>query len=688
MWKLSFLVVTATAAKANVSETPAQKVITLLTDLKAKAQEELDKETEVFTKFLDFAKAKIEEKSASIDADNLAIETASGGIDAAKAAISTAQSDFATAKAEQTKKSKELDDKTQSWLASKAKLQATEADLGGAVDSLGRAITHLESSKDTGLVSLRTTIRHNLQLADALGLSSSHKISLLSNDPGEYDFHSGDVVSTLNTLKTEFTNKHTEVQEEFEKQKKAYDEYKSAALEGINAAKESAQGAKDVEDQETENLGKHELDLANAEIDLKNDSQYHKSIDERFNTKKAEWAQREKGRKDEIQAIEGALVSLETALGKEAGRTKKTFIQQEIAKAQKQSAIKADVEDDVLLSAPFFLQTTAFLAPVSRHERAVEFVLERGKALKSATLVSLSTEMSGPFDKVKRLIQSLIERLLEEAANEAGHQSKCAVERKEAEMKRDYRAADIQAKNAEIQSLSANKDKLEVLIEELTVETGELDTTLAEEAELRKEDKDNNITAVKDAKEGLAALEEAVKTLREYYKGIHGVGGADTAAVTLLQASPVDEEAEYQAVADLKGAYKGSQDSAGNIFGLLAVVKSDFQREISTTQSDEKNAQEAFVKQKREDTALLAGKRVELANSENDLKTTKSKIGTAFDDLKSAVDRQGKAIKILELLWERCVSVEMSWEERKAKIEQEIEALKKAVTILGGESKF
>jgi len=681
MWKLCFA--SAVIAESG-SVTPAQKVIDLLTDLEATSRTELKKETKLFTKFLNFCDTKLVEKQTAIDDDNQNIESANGGIESAKAGIAKAQTEFADAKAEENEKTQALTDRTNLWEATKADLEKTKADVFNALTSLEKAIEHLQNAKNakgSELISLKETIRHNLKLADALGISSQ-SMSLLQG-PGDYDYHSNDIIKILETLKTEFSAKHSDVQAELDKGQTAFNDFESATQAAIKAAKEAQKNASEAEAQETANLGKEEQNLQNATIDLTNDSQYHGDLTERCGIKKAEWAQREKGRKDEIAAIEGALEQLNKAQGKEVDRTAKALVQEPDASEKKDVAPKVDIKEEKPTKALSFLQTKSFLAPTPSHEKASLILLTEGKALHSARLRHLSTQMSGPFEKVKKLIQALIERLLAEGADEAAHQGSCATERKEAEMNRQHRSEDINRINADLEGLTAFRDQLKQSITTLTDETQELDKTLAESLKLRGEEKESNMTAIKDAKEGLTALKEALKILTVYYKGVHTVGGADTARV-FVQASPVEEEAEWQGVGDIKGAYKGAQGAAGNIFGLLEVIKTDFEREISTTQSDEKESQADYVKQKRDDTKSLKYKRTQLAAAENDLKVTKAKIEVGFSDLRSAAKRQGDAIKALELLWDRCVSVEMTWEERKAKIEKEIEALKKAVTALGG----
>lgn len=93
--------------------------------------------------------------------------------------------------------------------------------------------------------------------------------------------------------------------------------------------------------------------------------------------------------------------------------------------------------------------------------------------------------------------------------------------------------------------------------------------------------------SVKDAKEGLEAIKQAIGILKDFYKGA-------AKAKVLLQASPIDEEGENPG-SGMDGAYKGNQDAAGGIIGMLEVIQSDFERAIKTTSAAEKVSQRVFV---------------------------------------------------------------------------------------------
>merc|ERR1719265_640714 len=62
-----------------------------------------------------------------------------------------------------------------------------------------------------------------------------------------------------------------------------------------------------------------------------------------------------------------------------------------------------------------------------KRKKIVQMLKTDGKKYKSTQLASVAAQISttGPFDKITKLIQELIERLLQEAADEANHEGWC-----------------------------------------------------------------------------------------------------------------------------------------------------------------------------------------------------------------------------------------------------------------------
>merc|ERR1719263_2399908 len=179
----------------------------------------------------------------------------------------------------------------------------------------------------------------------------------------------------------------------------------------------------------------------------------------------------------------------------------------------------------------------------------------------------------------------------------------------------------------------------------------------------RMDQKAENVNSMKEAKEGLTAVNEALLVLKVFYK--------KAAKASLLQASPIAE--------DNPGAQKGA--SKGNL-GLLEVIVSDFQRTFSTTEAEEKKAAAEFVEFERTSKADIAGKTTKVELDEGDLKKTKSNLKRDSADMQDEMKMTDAALGELEELKPTCIDTGMSYEERVEKREEEIDALKKALCML------
>merc|ERR1719261_1247475 len=110
----------------------------------------------------------------------------------------------------------------------------------------------------------------------------------------------------------------------------------------------------------------------------------------------------------------------------------------------------------------------------------------KSKKLKSTLLASLAVQVaSDPFAKVKKLIQELIERLLQEAADEANHKGWCDKETSAAEQARTYQAETIVELNGRLATNEAIRDKLNEEIAVLEKEISDLKEELAKATKMR-----------------------------------------------------------------------------------------------------------------------------------------------------------------------------------------------------------
>jgi len=420
--------------------------------------------------------------------------------------------------------------------------------------------------------------------------------------------------------------------------------------------------------------------------------------------KAKEWDQRSVSRGGEIEAISKALEILtgtvqglaeSTGAG---GRSKPEeaapIALQQVTKQGKAAAAGVEEYRDVVFTQVGSVQhqkETASMAELRR--RAITALSAAMKDQKSLALATLVMKMArDPFAKVKVLIQQLIERLLTEARNEATHKGWCDTEIGKAEKDREYRHADSVKLNAAITEGEATIAKLKETIATLTKELEELNTALLEATKQRNQEKANNKKTLTDAKEGLVALESAIKVLTDYYKGAaksknrYEGGGYEGAALVQADASPVADDMAAQGVeGGAKGAYAGNQAQGTGIIGMLETIASDFKRTLETTEAEEYKASRDFAAFSQETKASISTKETGKKQAEADLDRTSGDLVADLNSLKDAQDLLDKSLETLEKLRPACVDTGMSYEERVARREAEIEALKNALCVLDEE---
>jgi len=409
-------------------------------------------------------------------------------------------------------------------------------------------------------------------------------------------------------------------------------------------------------------------------------------------------------REGELEAIEQALTIL-TGKVQDAydgsvheGQGKEALLQQAGVKDASIHAVDFSMEDDVTI----FTQVGKTNVKkgrnllTSRKAQKVKNVLgmlssAAGK-LKSIVLYHSFLQLqASPFDKVKGLIQKLIERLIKEATEEATQKGYCDTETGKAKKERDYRHADVNSLNAEIKKLDAAKKANKIEWDKSIETRDETQKALDEANKEREKNKTNNLDTIKTAKEGAVAVKDALVLLQNFYKGEHGVGGANSASVAFVQ-EPVVPTASNSVQAntavggDVGTAYQGNQAQGGGIIAMLETIHADFERTKEETTTAEKEAAAEHVKFSRESEVTISASKKDIEIRTADDLTYQQDLDQAHADLETNVELMDAALKTLEELNPLCVDTGMSYDERVAKREAEIEALKTAFTTLGGEA--
>jgi len=282
------------------------------------------------------------------------------------------------------------------------------------------------------------------------------------------------------------------------------------------------------------------------------------------------------------------------------------------------------------------------------------------------------------FVKVRGLIKDLIAKLKADAKSEATQKGVCDKGMRKAIGDRDDANAAIEIANAKITTATANKNSLEDEIDTLNNQIAELKKALNEALELRAEDKASNQETTRQADEGVAAVEMALGLLKDFY---------NNAFMQTNKYTPPNADRSGKTVGDLAPetfdeSYHGSQAESKGIVGILEVILSDFQRTVKQTATDEKDSKDAMKMMEDTTNEDVEKKENRIKKAEGELSDAEAEIlnqQQALSDANALLDSGLKALEDLEAM---CVKGEETWEERKAKREQEIEALKDAMTIL------
>jgi peptidoglycan hydrolase CwlO-like protein len=665
--------------------TPVEKVIQMIRDLQTQVQEEGTAEATTYDKFACFCKSKTDEKTKAIEEGQTSVESLVAELDTLTAKRDTLDGEIQNLNDEIAGYEGQVKDAEGLRAGEVKTFEAALIDMNKAVSSLERAIETLKASGDsTAFVQVQSLVRTGLLMADALGLgvkSNKKVINALLQQPdvpvSDYDFHSGDIIKTLEGLLNEFRQSRTDLENDEAQSKSDYNLAMQAKLDVLKQAQLSLENAQKDRAKTTEAIATANEDLTATNAQLNDDRVYLKDLTSKCETKAKEWDQRSAMRADELAALTQALAVLESTVATKAGATGsggRAFV------SESEDDDDDDDDDVAFVQVRKMRSSKGFLASRTPEdmirERLVSLLKTAGAKLKSPVLSTLAMKVSeDPFKKIKGLIQELIERLLQEEADEADKKGWCDKEIAAATKDRDYRLRDVDDLHSNLESLNARKGELTKTKAELEKALEELKADLATQTANRAEEKAENEQTVKDAGEGEAAVDQAIDILSHFY-------GAAAKATVLAQQSPDDEAPD----AGFDGAYTGSQSASTGIMGMLEVIKGDFARTIKETNAAEKQAQQDFIEFERETKMSITTKETGLDHTDRELTETNDAISTAGDELRTQQGLLDAAVETWEKLIPGCVADPgMSYEERVQRRNAEVQALKDAYCILSNE---
>jgi len=502
------------------------------------------------------------------------------------------------------------------------------------------------------------------------------------------------VIDTLEQLKGDFRSEKNEIDAAEVKSVAEFDALKQEKLDRLKAKNLEMDNKKKSKDKATSEIAMATEELTTTSADLLDDQQYLRELALICESKAKTWDQRSRVRADELSALTAATGIIKETVAEKTSSGTVRFAQMGVSSemvhrmANNNNALEAIEAEAEASDAPSFLQKKSsrnLLAVLAKkHEPSTEdgrqmvmaLLKTQGVKLKSTLLTALASQIQAdPFVKIKKLIQDLIERLLQEAADESNQKGWCDKATADAKQKRDYAVEEVAQLNAQMAELEAVRDKLAEEIETLVIEIASLVEQQETATKLRKQENAENESTVMEAGAGLDAVKEAMDILDKFYK----TAAKEDVDLGLMQ-GPLDDMPD--AGFDAGEAYTGAGAESGGILGMLDVIKSDFERTIKETNKAEKSAAKEYQTFMTESGKSLAEKTMAEEQKTKQKDDAIAELDSADTDLTAQTSLLKLAIKELLQLKPTCIDTGMSYEERVARREDEIESLKKALCVL------
>jgi len=604
-----------------------------------------------------------------------------------KAQIEVLEADIAELNTEIAKLSKQISEINQKLSKKQAvrnkenaKYMAKAKDMNEAIAACGAAIDALKNAKSSLKGAKVDLTQLTSELSNAISKQASmvqaaSSVSFLNGKPApKFEYQSNDIIATLEDLLAEFKGMKRDLDIEEHDANFAF-EKNTLGLRNERkfAMKDKAQKETIVE-HKTEQLNAAKSDLDQELNDRKADDAFFKELQAECEKKAELFDARSNTRADELSALDRATKELQ------AGAVPNFEANEKLVDLQKGKSSK------VVSSPPVFAQisevrhTEAQRKAVLRHiQNSLSGAADRSGSQILLTLAVRIGMSEDHFVKVRSLIKDLIAKLKSDALAEESQKSFCDEAMAKNIGKRDAGNAQVEKANAAVTTLTARKHALEDEIATLNSQIAELKKGLLEATELRNEEKAKNERMMQMAQAGADSVELALTILREFY---------DKSFMQTRKYVPPGSNRDGKTVQDLApdtgfdSKYTGAKEESKGIVGILEVILTDFERSKVQAKADDAESLAAFESMESDTNEDVKEKNDRIKAAEAELDDAEAGILEQTTELNNGQSLLDGALDELASLEAMCVKGEETWEERKQKREEEIEALKAALEIL------
>jgi len=663
---LSLLIVGASAVS------PVQKVVELLDECKAKVQKDLDAEAKAMEEYTAFCDDELKDKGYAIETAATAIGDLSATKENAAALIAELTDEIATLGSTIAAKSGELAKATEVRKAGNADFAAAEKELVTSVDQLGRAATVLKRGMSfvqtaNGRKKIKDVVNALKNIVDAefVDVSSKRKLKsflqataqakedadddLTFDQPQAkmvaYESSSGGIVKTIEEMQGKAEDTLSALRKKEMSDAQTFSMLEAGLNDEISHGSEKLSTAKSSKGANEQAEADASAKLVETSKSKAADEEYAGTLKTECEEKAAEWEARQKSATEEMGAIEKAKEILVGGV--------KAFVQMKTQTRTRKWNPDDDDEDDK--TAATREKVVAILKKLSSTQKSFAF----------AQLASMAT--SDPFVKIRGLIEDMIAKLLKEAQEEATQKAFCDSEMGKSKTSQGEKMATLDKLGARIDGATSTIAELTEGIKTLESEIAEIDAAQAEATKIRTTEKEDYLVASKDFKDSAEAVAKAIEVLKNFYEG------------SFMQVSSKTTQKSKQ-----PSFGSAKSDTASTIISVLEMSEEDFTTLLAETEATETAAAAAYEKLTDENKVSKAAKQADAKGKASEVKSLTVQLEHSKEDDASVTAELDAVNAYIDKLKPQCEEKAMSYAEKKAKREAEIEGLKEALSILEG----
>jgi len=679
----------AGVAASDMMANPIRKVVTLMQNMQKEIETEGAKEKELFDKFMCYCHGSSDELTAAVEKTSAEIDEFGAKLKSEEAEKAQTGIDLVQHKKDRETATGDLEEATVLRNKENAAFAAEVADLETNLKGLAGAIPALEKGMGgASFVQLPVAgqIRKLVEASPSIDeLDKKNVISFLEQS-GDYVPASGQIVGILKAMEDDMKKNLADTNAEEEKSVKGFEELKASKESEVELASEAI---------ETKTARAGELAVAvvqtkdaldDATKELASTQKFIATLKAQCGTKEAEWAARQKARTEEVAAISQAIGILndDDALDVFKKAVPSALIQgMSLGLLQKGNDRSTRIQKTLgMLSS-----STRFRTPQMGN---LLFTLRSKLRIKQRQGVK-------QFEEIVKMIDDMVSLLGKQQAEDDKQKKWCEDEFEKSE---DEEAAAKTVKTQIQAEIAELGDEIAELIESVNVlksEIQELDKTVADATESRKEDHAAYVESMQLSEVAVGLIAKAKNRLQKFYNP------------TLYKAAPKTEDTMEEKIIKagtfvqvsrrsdsdvapppppetFSGSVEKKSEKSAGVMSLMDMITKELETSMKDSEYEEKTAAKEYADLMADSQTSRAQDSKSIVDKEAAKATLEEKLMSAKKKYSETTEQLGLIASYIGDLHVSCDFIMQNADLRKEARAAEVEGLKNAKAVLAGAS--